>query len=117
VSRLDREHDVIDLAKELGLSGDPVQAIVGFCQSRIDGWVADVGGVRTVDQLANMRVPESSVIHRLLTDGKEEHATGDENLSDWKFFSGSSLTDCEVWIEARRLPDRVIAIVQPTNVG
>ena len=74
MSRLDREHDVIELARELGLSGKPVEAIVGFCQSRIDGWVADVGGVRSVDQL------EALVTERLQT--VFEEFWSDDQLTD-----------------------------------
>ncbi len=62
--------------------------------------------------IQKMRVPESSVIHRLFANGEEE-SSGQENLKAWEFSDGGSLTNCDVWIEARRLPDRVIAIVQP----
>ena len=38
MTRLDQEHDVIALAKELGLRGNPVEAVVRFCEKRIGGW-------------------------------------------------------------------------------
>lgn len=67
---------------------------------------------RKLQIIPKMRVPETSVIHRLFTNGDED-ASGQENLKSWEFSSGGSLADCEVWIEARRLTDRVVAIVQP----
>lgn len=62
----------------------------------------------------NMRVPADSVIHRLfdadpLTDGE-----GLEDLSQWES-KGRSLECCTVVVEARKVPDRVIAIVQPVE--
>ena len=65
--------------------------------------------------MPNMRVPESSVIHRLHSDANAEQASGRENLGSWEFSDGSSLPDCEVWVDARKAGDRVIAIVQPVN--
>jgi hypothetical protein len=61
----------------------------------------------------NMRVPADSIIHQifgaeLLTDG-----SADENLSQWES-QGRSLPSRRVFVEARKVPDRVIAIVQPT---
>jgi hypothetical protein len=63
----------------------------------------------------NMRVPESSVIHRLHSDADAEQASGRENLDSWEFSEGGSLPACEVWVEARKAGDRVIAIVQPAK--
>jgi hypothetical protein len=53
MSRLERASEVADLAATLGLggAGDPVDAILCHCRSRIDGWVAEVGGVRDIRQL------------------------------------------------------------------
>jgi hypothetical protein len=62
----------------------------------------------------NMRVPESSVIHGLHSDPSAEQALGEENLGAWEFSDGSSLPDCQVWVEARKVGDKVIAIVQPS---
>ncbi len=63
----------------------------------------------------NMRVPEGSIIHRLHSDSTGEQASGRENLGSWEFSDGNSLPDCEVWVDARKAGDRVIAIMQPTN--
>ena len=63
----------------------------------------------------NMRVPPSSVIHRLF----EDEATGDgssqENLNTWDHSGGKHLADCEVWIESKKIKDRVIALIQPVS--
>ena len=60
MSRLDQESEVIELARTLGLPDDrPVDAIVGFCRDRIDGWIAETDGVENVDQL------EALVLRRL----------------------------------------------------
>ena len=48
MTRLDQEHDVIALAKDLGLRGNPVDAVVRFCETRIGRWSDDHGGVETV---------------------------------------------------------------------
>jgi len=63
----------------------------------------------------NMRVPEGSIIHKLHSDASAEQASGSENLESWEFSDGGSLPNCEVWVDARKAGDRVIAIVQPTN--
>jgi hypothetical protein len=70
-----------------------------------------------VQFVPNMRVPESSLIHRLFLSDEDEPASGEENLSTWEFSKGGSLADCDVWVEAKRLLDRVIAIVQPIEGG
>jgi len=59
MSRLDQEPDVVALAGELGLRGEPVEAVVRFCEERIGCWAADVGGVESVAAL------ERLVAHRL----------------------------------------------------
>jgi hypothetical protein len=63
----------------------------------------------------SMRVPEVSVIHKLHSDASVEQASGRENLGAWEFSNGTSLPDCEVWVDARKAGDRVIAIVQPAK--
>jgi len=63
----------------------------------------------------NMQVPESSVIHELwmARNGSDEpvHAAAIENLADWKHSNGESVGDLDVRVEARRVPDKVIALV------
>jgi hypothetical protein len=61
---------------------------------------------------ANMRVPAGSVIDRLFETETIADATGLENLSHWES-RGKSLERRAVVVEARKVPDRVIAIVQP----
>lgn len=62
----------------------------------------------------NMRVPESSII---CTAFQEEltDASGEENLNTWTFSKGGSLMDCDVFIQARRAEEGVMAIIQPTR--
>ena len=62
-----------------------------------------------------MRVPEASVIHKLHSGATAEQASGEENLGSWEFSDGSSLPDCEVWVDARKAGNRIIAILQPMN--
>ena len=56
MSRLDRASEVADLAATLGLGGaaNPVDAILGFCRRRIDGWVQEVGGVASIADLETL---------------------------------------------------------------
>ena len=51
MSRLDREPDVVALARELGLRGNPIEAVIRFCEERIGCWAADSGGVESVTTL------------------------------------------------------------------
>lgn len=62
----------------------------------------------------NMRVPPGTVIHRLFD--AEPQTSGDdrENLSQWES-KGKALEARAVVVEARKVPDRVIAIVQPVE--
>ena len=54
MSRLDQEHDVIALARELGLRGNPVEAVVRFCEEKIGCWAADFGAVENVAALEQL---------------------------------------------------------------
>lgn len=54
MSRLDQEHDVIALARELGLRGDPVEAVVRFCEEKIGCWAADFGAMESVVALEQL---------------------------------------------------------------
>ncbi len=54
MSQLDQEHDVVALAKELGLPGNPAEAIVQFCEAKIDRWANDIGGVENVASLEQL---------------------------------------------------------------
>jgi hypothetical protein len=62
----------------------------------------------------NMRVPPSSVIHRLFAAEPLTDADGREDLSQWES-QGKPLECRAVIVEARKVPDRVIAIVQPVE--
>lgn len=59
-----------------------------------------------------MRIPPSSIIHALFQNGHGEDASGAENLKTWEHSGGKRLADKKVWIEAKKIRDRVIAIVQ-----
>lgn len=60
----------------------------------------------------NMRVPVESVIHRLFDADPMTDGNGEECLSHWES-QGRSLGRRAVVVEARKVLDRVIAIVQP----
>jgi hypothetical protein len=60
----------------------------------------------------NMRVPESSLIHRVYVDESLSDRESIENLCDWEHSGGKRLAKQEVRIEAKRMRDRVIALVQ-----
>jgi hypothetical protein len=52
MTRLDHAPEIIDLAGQLGVgAGAPVDSILDHCRSRIDGWVAEAGGVTAIDAL------------------------------------------------------------------
>lgn len=62
----------------------------------------------------NMRVPADSVIHSLFDADPMTDGNGEECLSQWES-QGRSLGRRAVVVEARKVPDRVIAIVQPVE--
>lgn len=62
----------------------------------------------------NMRVPTTSLIHRLFDAMSLDSDNGDECLSYWES-QGRSLGRRALVVEARKVPDRVIAIVQPVE--
>ena len=59
----------------------------------------------------NMQVPSKSVISRLFEANPQTNGDGQEDLSQWES-KGRSLERPAVAVEARKVPDRVIAIVQ-----
>ena len=63
----------------------------------------------------NMRIPPSSVIHRLYLDGLVMEDSGQENLNTWEHSGGKRLASYEVWVETRKVKERVIALVQPVS--
>lgn len=63
----------------------------------------------------NMRVPESSAIHSLFMSNEMQDGYGNEDLSVWADSKGKRLDQRAVIVECRKLFDRVIAIVQPTE--
>ena len=64
-----------------------------------------------------MRVPECSLIHRIFCDETLNDRESIENLRDWEHSGGKRLADQEVRIEAKRMRDRVIALVQTTSAS
>jgi hypothetical protein len=60
----------------------------------------------------NMRIPETSIIHRLFVGVDEQDLTGTENLESWEHSKGKRLKNRSVWIECRKVRDRVFATVQ-----
>ena len=63
----------------------------------------------------NMRVPASSVIRLLFEAGDELEAAGREDLGMWSDSKGKRLEGRAVAVEARKVADRMIAIVQPVE--
>jgi hypothetical protein len=62
----------------------------------------------------NMRVPADSVIHRVFEADPLMDGTGEEDLSQWES-QGKRLESRAVVVAARKVPDRVLAIVQPVE--
>ena len=63
----------------------------------------------------NTRVPESSVIRSLFEANSERNAGSREDLGIWSDSKGKRLEGRAVAVEARKVADRVIAIVQPVE--
>jgi hypothetical protein len=63
----------------------------------------------------NMRVPASSVIRSLFGADGERDATSREDLAMWSDSKGKRLAGRAVAVEARKVADRVLAIVQPVE--
>jgi hypothetical protein len=60
MTRWEHAPEISDLAGQLGVgSGAPVDGILNYCRDRIDGWVAEAGGVSGIEAL------ESLVTNRL----------------------------------------------------
>jgi len=64
----------------------------------------------------NMRVPVGSLIHRLFDAELLTSGNSDEDLRQWES-QGKPLNSRAVCVEARKVPDRVIAIVQPLHAA
>lgn len=62
----------------------------------------------------NMRVPEASVIRRLFADNGTGEGEAREDLGWWES-QGKALARRAVAVQARRVADRVIAVVQPVE--
>jgi len=55
MSRWEQAPEISDLAGELGVGGAaPVGGILDHCRRRIDGWVAEAGGVTSIDALETL---------------------------------------------------------------
>lgn len=62
----------------------------------------------------NMRVPIRSVIHRLFDSDLLTDGNGQEDMSLWES-QGRNLEPRAVVVEARKVPNRIIAILQPVD--
>jgi hypothetical protein len=88
MSRRDRTSEVADLAATLGLGGaaDPVDAILRHCRTRIDGWVAAVGGVASIADLEALATRKlQMVFEEVRSDAdfdriKDQYATGKKDF-------------------------------------
>ncbi len=55
MTRWEQATEIIDLAGQLGVgSGAPVDGILDHCRRRIDGWVAEAGGITNIDALETL---------------------------------------------------------------
>jgi hypothetical protein len=63
----------------------------------------------------NMRVPGSSVIRALFEADGERDAASREDLAHWSDSKGKRLEGRAVAVEARKVADRIIAVVQPVE--
>jgi hypothetical protein len=55
MTRLDAAPEILELAGELGVSAPaPVDGILDYCRRRIDGWVAEAGGITDIDALESL---------------------------------------------------------------
>jgi hypothetical protein len=55
MTRWEQTPEIIDLAGELGVGGAaPVDGILNHCRRRIDGWVAEAGGVTSINALETL---------------------------------------------------------------
>jgi hypothetical protein len=63
----------------------------------------------------NMWVPASSVIRSLFQADQERDASNREDLGNWSDSKGKRLKGRTLAVEARKVADRVIAIVQPVE--
>jgi hypothetical protein len=68
MNSLDQEQDVVDLARKLGLHGTPVEAIINHCQKQIDAWVAENGGVLSVEELENLVASRLNLVFEEVND-------------------------------------------------
>ncbi len=59
----------------------------------------------------NWRVPGYSIIAKVFNSEFESDGEAVENLSSWKSSDGSSLSDFDVVIQARKVQDKIVAIV------
>ena len=68
----------------------------------------------------NMQIPEKSLLSRLFFDPDEfsgDEVVGTENLNTWRHSSdGTSLAYIEVTIRARRIKDKIVALVTPVTL-
>lgn len=60
----------------------------------------------------NMQIPEASVIFQAQSLPDDSELAMKENLEDWTFSKGGGLTPCEVFVQARKFGDAVLAIIQ-----
>src|SRR5436190_1324707 len=55
MTRLDAAPEILKIAEELGVSAAaPVDGILEYCRHRIDGWVAEAGGVSNIEVLESL---------------------------------------------------------------
>jgi hypothetical protein len=63
---------------------------------------------------SNMRAPERSIVHRVF-EGHSPDGDADENLDWWESSDGNRLPSIPIRVHARRVWDRVEALIVPAN--
>ena len=73
MTRLAEEPEILDLAKKLGVGAtdDPVVAILDFCRNRIDRWVAEAGGVGSIDHLERLVTKKVQMVFEEIRDDSD----------------------------------------------
>jgi hypothetical protein len=125
MTRWDQTPEICTLAKELGVGGDaPVDGILDYCHRRIDGWVAEAGGVAGIDALESLVTKRlQTIFEEIRTDEdwdrlKEVYARGKKEFvfaaMRTKFDDDHNLTYGAL-VERRNAdpsdPDRFVAVI------
>src|SRR5437660_11080596 len=72
MARLRSAPSVVKIAEELQLSGnDPVSAVLGYCRTRVDGWIKSFKGQMTLPRLHQLVDEHLSLRHVVVRTDQE----------------------------------------------